>query len=1326
MPDYIDDELKKLGIGTGGGGTTTGGKVPAAPIPPNPYGFIPVGDGTTAIDPNYKNAGKSTPPGAKTYYDSNTKQWVTPRPATSSELALPRVGAASTPVATANAQQPTGTAAPAATTGTRSLSTPGANPVNFTVPGSYERGPSGYTVGTTQGQPNSGTYRPYEINYTMPGAPTAVDPLRAPQPYGPGSPPPESAKGGWAAPFIANAQGMAQNMVNGQMPPAGYGPIQDAKVYQPPSGAGAPAGGIDLSPMKGTWLSDGSAWFPIKDGRVVSPDVVALIAQKWSDKPQEIPTALAIAARESNGNAKAEGVNGPDTGAPGTHDNGTFQMNDMHLSGTPTSANGGVGTLGHPEYTREAMKDPATNVAAARQLYDNNAGWSAWGGPNPYEPKGYNVGNLLSNTAPPANAIGPVTGTVGQGWENSPAANTGLPRPPGENLPPLPNDNPNNGPKMGPATGGNPAQGMPQPNTIPMAPNGFTWGTPPNWATAALFPNSDQALPERALSPMGLNPATSTSSRALPGTYPASGDPRNLLQAYQGGGLLPEVQHNGGGILGKISDGYRSYQDAVNGGVDAAKNAIGSIPPEAALPFAGPLGIAAGVGKLAYDNAGGIANAYRSYQDTVNGALSGGTANANQPQGLNAVFPNAQAGINNLLKQGQQPRPNLSNGAAGNSGGTNPVNQGAGNNVPGTAVDPLVPPSNTRILMDGPQIAHLGDRSQGYNPVLILQGAGVKSSGDSATDAVMAARILQQQAPASDNAPKLQGQSVFYQGEKSGMPEWMTRSDSGYSFEPGRVNSINSLRSPIGGSDTPLMNPQGIVMRAPTDMTPAGQAQIMMNAGYGPRDVNGNVQSIAPTSNTGAVYQGAWNAGSNPQYGNAANMPSQDALLAIAAAQAEKDRQDALGGADGPVRGFAQGGSVNFNPNAPVNQRDLAIAIANFGKKEAGPAESKFSSIASQQWNPNDDLRMRNFAAGGDVAVDPLKPTPADQGFLTPVANRQATTNAFMPTATPGAPDIMSNDVLKPYQDAQQRFANQQHLRDVTGYQRTRAGLGAAQGIEVTDPSGLPTDPLRAGQFYDPTKWLNNQMGQITGLQTQIAGYGPQGDPGVLEGQRNTLEQQLAPLNQIQSYQQELAALGNQRDSASVLADRTAVEGSIKRIQDDIANAGQTGIPSQFSGLELGPLQAQLAALDNEYTHAQGAANRRVELGNLLGDNTLPVSGRIGDLNAQKAAIETQLANSTKAADARTTLRNLIARQVPKFAGGGSMVTQEPLVGIPARELMSHQTPQFMVGEPQQPGGPPMAEKLNIQPLNRPSMSPRVQRLVPNLADPLRPIGAAA
>ncbi len=309
--------------------------------------------------------------------------------------------------------------------------------------------------------------------------------------------------------------------------------------------------------------------------------------------------------------------------------------------------------------------------------------------------------------------------------------------------------------------------------------------------------------------------------------------------------------------------------------------------------------------------------------------------------------------------------------------------------------------------LDGPQIEHVNTPGTGINPVMILRQYGIPPSGNDAQDAVLAARLYLNQTPGGGFADPLANRSVgaatTFQSPLSGPLMNEQRTDHGYVFSPGNINSGESIRSPMNsGMYTPVMTPQGVVLTGANGAaSPAAQAVAYQQAGYGPRPLGADRQPdatqapymMSPTSNVGAVIQaaaaqqaqpqlsglqftgGANLAGANPNsnlgptpvgYDSAANLPSPAQLQMLGQANQDPlagntDFQNAAGAAGGDrTQYFAGGGMFNVNRNQIVAPPTGENAGGISG--HAGGIEGGYGGGTPQRFN---------LGSNGQGGVDP-------------------------------------------------------------------------------------------------------------------------------------------------------------------------------------------------------------------------------------------------------------------------------------------------------------------------------------------------------------------
>ncbi|MDO8533765.1 MAG: hypothetical protein Q7S17_03370, partial [Xanthobacteraceae bacterium] len=839
---------------------------------------------------------------------------------------------------------------------------------DFNVPASYQRGPSGFTgLGA-----NGGYYIPHEISYTPVGQ---TPPTR---------PEPTAGMGPWQDAQKASAPGQLANPII-----QGLGGVVN-DIYSPKGDAPAPVsargGGGGQPPDRQAFIEQ-----------------MLPVAQAWSEKTGIPPEYyLAINGSESNF-GKADtlfGIKGPGNNYA-THEvvNGkNVNITDSFAKSTsPDNAYqqfhdliGGAGRYAPAWQQFQADKNPDALLQGINKAgYATDPGWA----------------QMISGMA--GDIRGQITGEAGQGFANAPTKPDVVPPVSQPPLPPLPNDNPAYGPKIGPATGrGESFPGMPptQQNQ-PLPPEGFTWNKADPWVTAMAYPNSNEALPNRVLNGTRWD-STSESSRALPGTYPPTGSGINAIQALMGGGMLPQTQTPGF---------LERFGSEIRGSGGNAPDVWNSGPPAPSNPGF-------------FERYGAMAQQDRDF-------FGGGTRPSQLTNGPADPFKVARgnptdAEIQAAADQDKRLRDMILAQRERTSSSINPT---GGTSIASSPTDPAQGAGLSRIFMSGPTIAHLANNNEpgrvaglnnatGFDVARILadaHGGRRWTSGDAATDAVLAARILQGQgAPEPELTGRNTGSTGTFQSPKGGGLENVTRMDNGYSFSPGSMGGTYSSRSPMEGAD-PIRTREGVVVRTGTDDTPAQKSQTGQMAG---------LPYIGPTSNPGAVYNAAFAEGRDPgsrdALANAANLPSAEALAAIAAAQEEKDA--AAAGVDGGMRNFALGGQVTAGgrPN-PMDPFVMAKAISQLQQDMTMQQNPKFSyqDIAREQWG----MPRRDFAEGGVVepvgGIDPYAP-------LSIAAPPAVAPPAVAPPAGVSSPALTDPSLLDPFQLAANKLQSQQHQRD--------------------------------------------------------------------------------------------------------------------------------------------------------------------------------------------------------------------------------------------------------------------------------------------------------
>jgi len=235
----------------------------------------------------------------------------------------------------------------------------------------------------------------------------------------------------------------------------------------------------------------------------------------------------------------------------------------------------------------------------------------------------------------------------------------------------------------------------------------------------------------------------------------------------------------------------------------------------------------------------------------------------------------------------------------------------------------------------------------------------------------------------------------------------------------------------------------------------------------------------------------------------------------------------------------------------------------------------------------------------------------------------------------------------------------------------------------------LAKDALSAGIAHNRAVQeagdVYNQVFSTLGIPAEQAAQ----QMGQYAAQRDTLKQGYEAALKAQQYQNQIGYLTGGLDPVAETA----------RIQALIDASKQS-----YGNVELaGNLNRQIAALAQQGQRLPGFAKG----GNWIAGATANSHGQFAS-KAKKAGMSTK-AYASRMSDApgRTGKQARLAKTLMSFADGGAMTTQEPIIGIG----MFSGKPRFQVGEPQYPGGPPMAERLQITPLNRPSALPMGGRM---------------
>ncbi len=293
---------------------------------------------------------------------------------------------------------------------------------------------------------------------------------------------------------------------------------------------------------------------------------------------------------------------------------------------------------------------------------------------------------------------------------------------------------------------------------------------------------------------------------------------------------------------------------------------------------------------------------------------------------------------------------------------------------------------------------------------------------------------------------------------------------------------------------------------------------------------------------------------------------------------------------------------------------------------------------------------------------------------------------------------------------------------------------------------------------YDPNADLNAAVAQFQGqlspiqqqisdaqkqaslrtqYQNQLQSYGvdPNSDLNAAVAQEQA---KLTPITQqVQNAQQAAGLRTNYTNQLQSLgydpnADLSSAVGGVQAqlspLQQQIANAQQkaaltsqiANMQGQTGGQTQGGVQAQLTQLQQALANSQKVGQTNTELSNLLAQG-VPGAGKLPgfagggyvqsgvpgyqpppDSSSKNLAEQMRQMGGLGVTLGQWDPNNNIRNNPAHFAGGGSMTTNEPIVGIGTMTGRK----RFIVGEPVTPGGPPRAERLQIKPLHRNAQLP--------------------
>ncbi len=297
-----------------------------------------------------------------------------------------------------------------------------------------------------------------------------------------------------------------------------------------------------------------------------------------------------------------------------------------------------------------------------------------------------------------------------------------------------------------------------------------------------------------------------------------------------------------------------------------------------------------------------------------------------------------------------------------------------------------------------------------------------------------------------------------------------------------------------------------------------------------------------------------------------------------------------------------------------------------------------------------------------------------------------------------------------------------------------------SQGINapVTPQIGDLTAQINALKQQESNASNSSALKAQYANQLQALGYDPSSDLNAavaqFQGQLNPLQQQISDAQKQSAlrtqYTNQLQGLGYD-PSADLSSMVGGVQSQLSPLQQQISNSQQAqdlqsqiaNMQKQTGGATQGSTQAALTALQQQLQRAQQVGSTNTSLQNLLaqgvpGAGKLPgfasggnvyaaqndVQGyqRPADSSGKNLAEQMRQMGGLGVTLGQWDPNNNIRNNPAHFAGGGSMTTNEPIVGIGTMTGRK----RFIVGEPVTPGGPPRAERLQIKPLHRNAQLP--------------------
>lgn len=1177
---------------------------------------------------------------------------------------------------------------------------------NYQVPNNYMGGPSGFTMNPS----GQAYFQPMTVplNISSPtfadlvkSAPAQIQPTMPPAtPTAAATPNPDNAiRTSAPGPNLTSALGhpVADYSSRGYIPGAAAQP-----------GAAQPGATPQTQQFTGPaqpQVTPGAGGGMTVNGHNLSPEVVSAVTQAFTQAghPEAINQMLAIAARESGGDPTADNSK---SGPGGTPLNNQYQKPDSPYYNTVDYGLFGINekNFANLGLTPETAKDPVANANAAAKLY-GSSGFRPWtgGGTVPLPP----VANGGQSTPGAPGAAG----AAGANWDYFPPLGPGQTQSAGLQTPGGGAGLYINGPQTAEIRNGGTGMGFNMDTIVKdYGRSAIAPQDPIGKAVAALsLMNAQTSLMNNkdapAKTPLDAFLSLTTPSTAnygapsqgsLPPSQAAPTSGLTPAQVATLSGQAPGAQPQTGPVPGSPGAAPSSSQAADQAAAQAAAQAQaqaaqnnGERDNQQYYAQGGTVQVVGPPRMKQADSYNRQAPSMHSYATggTVTSGAPGPGAGAATAPGADAAAPGTVAPVRTTDEMGgslvpqqnqnQQSQP-LAQNSADLSAASNtqaqisPIQSGQTSSVdPGS-------PAGIASLNEG-----TGQNAAVYQPY---------------NDALTYLSGLNQRR-ANSSAFKLAG--ITPQGVNTLLPGQSAQQlPASMYYDPtslitGRIGDIKSLQDQIAAygqpgsvaditaQETPLQNMQGT-------FNTIGQLQQSI-AGYGnigtPDQINKNLNDVGALIDKYGKAQGYQTSLAQlGQVGDPGQIDTQIQGLKseMAPYQAVQDFKTKLAGY-GPQRDPAQiiadMQTIGANdPNAKMTYDDyMREAVANQQRPDSQRANMpSWESIQAQQ--------AAYAAQTANLQIELNKAQSYQQDLQT--------LNTLDPTGQAisvlGTKQTALDQLQNSYADAMAKTQSQGY------YQNLLNSLNIAPGTDVNAEYGKEQTLQQqyTQQLADATK-VADQNRTLANLQGTV---GDNTQAGV-QAQLTALEDQLTRSRKLSDTQTQLGNLLGAGVPGAGKLPGFAQGGSVQA-------SGGYQPPPDSSGKNLAEMMRQMGGLgvtagqwDPNWNIHQNPAHF-AKGGNWIAGATQNSHGQFR-AKAQAAGMSTG-AYASKMADApgRTGKQARLAKTLMSMhAGGGSMVTQEPIVGVGTVTGK----PRFMVGEPHYPGGPPMKERLKITPLNKPN-----------------------